>query len=480
MIISLGPLVSSRTPKGVMLNSVNTLLVLSSTLQLFLLLANSYLLSETINLYLHINSYVILFLIIINLCLTDITRNFLLIAFYICFLIFLRGQKLFTTEYNTTYTFVQTTLNELQYLKFITIISIAQIFTFIAYKQGVYKQKNIFKNNKQESWKRLLPLVRLIFFITLPCALYMQLKIVIVKSSVSYTDGYLLNVDIPTVIKIANFIWQSIAIVYLAIKPSKNEIKIICLSLLVIQGFIQIFQGRRALFASTLFFLVWYHIKYNNIKIKGKKILYIILGGILLVTLFFYIGVVRSNDSLDVDSIFFIIEYFMISTGGSDSVIANTIVNQDEFPHLGALYLLNPVIFNPITKFIDPNSGLPQGVGYLNTHFDFSHWISYLTEPSLYLSGRGMGSCYLAEIYLAFGLIGVLLISAFLGHVISVFSKIEIGKVGVFNEAIYFLLIKSMFTLPRDGLFSWFGAFIYLMTTFFILSFFKNSKLRRI
>ena len=408
-------------------------------------------------------------------------QNFLIITFYLCFLIFLRGQKLFYEEYDTTFTFIKTTLDIGQYITFITIISVAEIVTFIAYKY--YSRGEAMFANKKGSrwisydWNYLRPMVRLLFYVTLPCALYMQLKIVMVKSALIYTDAYLINVDVPLFVKLGNFIWQTVSLVYLAMRPSKKEAIFVCLSLLFVQGFIQLFQGRRALFASTLFFVIWYYIKYNNIrKIHGKSIIYYVIGGMALLMLFFYVGVHRSGGTIDVDSLFVIIKYFMISTGGSDSVLANTIVNVDSFPHPGVLYLFDPIIFNPVVNIFYDKSGLPQGMEYLNSHFTFSHWISYLTEPSLYLSGRGMGSCYLAELYVAFGVLGVVVVSIILGYLFTVFTRIDIEHGSVFINCLCFLLIKSTFTLPRDGLFSWFPSFVYMMIIFMFLFIFLPAK----
>ena len=125
-------------------------------------------------------------------------------------------------------------------------------------------------------------------------------------------------------------------------------------------------------------------------------------------------------------------------------------------------------------------SGVAQGEAYLDNFNTFSHWISYLTQPSLYLSGHGMGSCYLAEVYLAFGIIGVIGVAFFIGFILSKLAKFNFDNNRIFINSIYFLLIKSIFTLPRDGLFSWFSSFVYLMLVFVLLLFFlpKMKRLR--
>lgn len=452
---------------------INWGLAICCFLQIGAIIGNSVILSEQINRNLHLNSYVIIFLIITSLSLSGVIKHYLCIAFYVCFLIFLMGQKLFLEDYKTFLTFTATTLNVSQYLTFISVISIAEIFTFMSYKYYIGK-KRIHHNQKvNNNWRFLLPLVRILFYLTLPCALYMQLKIVIFKSAFLYTSGYLENVDVPSIIKIGNFLFSALAIIYLAMKPSRREVTIICIAFIFLGGIVQLFQGRRALFASTFLFLVWYYIKYKNItKLGGKNLIMSFLSIVGIVSLFFYIENSRDASGGEISSIFLIIQLFLISTGGSDSVLANTIVNEAAFPKSGVLYLIDPVINNPISVILLGKSGVAQGESYLDNFNTFSHWISYLTQPSLYLSGHGMGSCYLAEVYLAFGIIGVIGVAFLIGFILSNLAKFNFDNNRIFINAIYFLLIKSIFTLPRDGLFSWFPSFVYLMIVFMLLSFF--------
>ena len=79
-----------------------------------------------------------------------------------------------------------------------------------------------------------------------------------------------------------------------------------------------------------------------------------------------------------------------------------------------------------------------------------------------------MGSCYLAEAYLAFGCIGVFMVSILLGRLLVFISRVNLEE-SVFKSAIVFVLVRNLFTLPRSGLFDWFGSFTYLLVTLGIL-----------
>lgn len=447
--------------------------------QFFLLLLGWIQISSRLNSFLHMNCYIIACLIILTLVLKGGMDEYLAILFFAFYLVFLMGQKIFEKEKNVFLTFSRTELDAKQYYIFLTILSFGLMVTYLSY--AFFKRKVSIKEKKVASIGRyvkdtspILPIIRFGFFLTLPFAFYMQLKIVMVRSAISYVSGYVMNVEISPVIKIAYYLFTSFTMIYLAVKPSRKEITCILGMYLIINGGMQLFQGRRAFFASTLFFIIWYLIKYYGIKkINFKYIVAFILGIILLIVLFFTVEMQRDGVSSSGFSLIYIIKKFMISTGGSDSVIANAIDKADLFPKAGIWYVLDPIINNPITVILTGKSGITQGINYLANFNNFSHWISYFTEPSLYKSGHGMGSCYLAEIYVAFGCIGVFCVSIVIGAIISYMSKIKL-KGSIFRNAIIFFMIQSLFTLPRSGLFDWVSDVTYFFVAFVLIYPFYN------
>lgn len=444
--------------------------------QFMLLICGALRATNKINSILHMNMYIIAFLIIIVLVLKGGMDEYLGILFFAFYLVFLMGQKLFIKDKNVFLTFSRTVLDVNQYYTFLTIMSFGLMVTYISYRYFQYRDSRKSKKNiySIKDTRPILPLVRLIFWGTMPLAFYMQLKIVLVRSSISYVTGYTMNVYIPATIKIAYYLFTSFSMIYLAMRPSKKEVISTLVIFLFINGGMQLFQGRRAFFASTLFFSVWYLIKYYEIKkINIRYILACGVGMLSLVILFFFVEMRRDGISGSEYGLFYIIEKFMISTGGSDSVIANTISKVDQFPKNGIWYLIDPIINNPITIILTGKSGIGQGYSYLENFNNFSHWISYLTEPSLYESGHGMGSCYLAEVYITLGGLGVFLISIIIGYFILYMSKIRLGGF-IFRNSIIFIMVQNLFTLPRSGLMGWFSDFTYLLIAFFIIYPFYN------
>ena len=415
------------------------------------------------------NNYFMLVLVLCALVLRGLAEHFLACLFFACYFIFLMGQKLFKKEKNVFLTFVRTELNPEQFNIFLLIITMGISVTYFSYMIDYdHKKQKLEYRGKQKhyDWSKMIPIIRILWFFTLPLAVYMQAKIVIVRNSMSsYEAGYLVNVELPPLIKACFYLFNGFTYIYLAMKPSKKEVYFVLLAIIVINGGIQLIQGRRALFATTVFFIVWYLFKYYQVKkLDLKFIVGFGIGCLALIVLFFFVEMNRGGKHIAGAKIGYIIRDFMVSTGGSDSVIGNTIVHKNVFPKKGIVYLLNPIVDNPIFNLVSGKNGYVQGPDYVQNFDNFSHWISFLTNSELYMLGYGMGSCYLAEAYLSFGLFGVFMVSVLVGVVLSCITNVNLGA-SVFNSSIACLLVQNVFTLPRSGLFGWFGDFIYLLVS---------------
>ena len=438
--------------------------------QLLLIVINSIELSERINHAMFFMNYVVGFLIIADLVFMGVYTNFLPISFFGCFMLFLMGQKPFKPEYNVFLTFTRVELDIAQYFVFscILFIGLAVTYSFYLFFSCNSKPQNKLYCGSEETNNRALEsLITFMILFTFPCAVYMQGKIVLVRASMTYTSGYLVNVDVPALVKVGYYIYSGVILLYLALKPSKRRLVFALATYLLVEGGFQLLQGRRALFACSLLFIIWYLIKYQGIKTISIKNLIRISVIIVLMVIAFYVVEQRRDSSSTRISMQFL-KRFLVSTGGSDSVIANTVFRRDQFPESGLTYLFDPLINNPIGNLLLGKRSVPQGMDYLQMHHSFSHWLSYMTESSLYLSGHGMGSCYLAEVFLAFGMIGVVLVSVFVGWFLNKLNRIEFNN-SIFRTATVFFFVKRLFTLPRDGLFSWTGGFVYLLFVFLML-----------
>ncbi len=448
------------------------------------------------NFYLYLNVYFLLLFIIIWIFLIGINKHFLIFCFYACMFIFLLGQKLFVVmdggSIDEFLTFKLLKLTGAEYLTFTNLLYFSLLGVFLGYDTTKVKQKIEYKDEltKKRAFShmhRMRKILRVLYIITFICALIMQIKIVVTKGNLSYTDGYLVNVDINPIIKIGNYMFIGIAFLYLACRPNKFEMLSILFSFILVEGVVQLFIGRRALIAQVILFICWYcisYFKYDEKKLKFKHFLYLIAFALLMIILFYVVETLRGGSNTNNSSLFDILKSFCVSTGGSDSTIANTIHYKEAFPKSGCAYLFAPisdaikdnVLIRQIISIITGTNitSSAQGLHYLTQHDTFSHWLSYTVSPELYLSGHGMGSSFIAETYVAFGFIGVVIFSYILGKLIKRFKGINKDSGRIYVKALIMFFVYNLFVLPRGSVFASMTDLLYLVFTFAVVKILYN------
>lgn len=463
--------------------------------------------STEVNKILFWNEYFLLIGVLFYFLSGGIFKNYLPIVYFLCFFIFLMGQKFFVVlqngAFNKFLTFRQITLNNSDYFLFTNLIYFSIFFVFIgnivySYFKNYFDDKkyknslniiNLEFNKTLEEDRRntLLKFIRPVFVVAFICALISELYIVKAKIHLSYTDRYLINVDIPAIFKIGSFLFTGFFFIYVMLKPKKLEFFLVLASYILVRGLIQIVLGRRALFIATLlteiFIVIIYFGLYKK-RLSIKQLLIILASVLILLFLLSLVEHVRSKESFKKYNPFNLIIKFFVSTGGSDSVIANTIALKDQFPESPIKYLFAPIydfstnniIVRYINKIIYGTSLTTpaQGADFLKISNNFSAWISYLVRPEYYLEGRGMGTSYIAEIWFSLGFFMMIVFNLFLGVLISIFSKIKLNIKNLYFGAFLLLLCSKIFTLPRSGVFEAFDIFIYFFATVLLCLFYEK------
>ena len=189
--------------------------------------------------------------------------------------------------------------------------------------------------------------------------------------------------------------------------------------------------------------------------------------------------IVLAKRGMSYTSFLGIIENFCISTGGSDSTIANIIHYGDEFPKEGYVYYFSPikdalfdnVVVRQFTSILTgtDSASVAQGLEYLGRHDSFAHWLSYTVNSDLYLKGYGMGSSYIAETYFAFGTLGVVIFNLILGFLIRKLSTFKNESNRIYLKATCLFVVHNLFVLPRGGVFSSATDFLYFAVALLII-----------
>ena len=156
---------------------VSILLVLAVLAQIGLILVNCIWTSDQINHTMYYMNYIIGFLIIVNLAVKGLSKHFLAIAFFGCYMLFLMAQKPFKPEYNVYLTFVRLELDTMQYFVFSMILFIGLAVTYYVYMH--FSGKSDYAAEMSPAiptvdYQGMRVILFVMLLVTFPCALYMQ------------------------------------------------------------------------------------------------------------------------------------------------------------------------------------------------------------------------------------------------------------------------------------------------------------------
>lgn len=444
------------------------------------------------------NLYVLWLLLICFTIFNNLNKHFLLFTFYACFFIFLMGQKVVKyiegEPFYTTLTFVLTTLSPRQYVTFNNCMYLSLLFSYVGYR--LFRRYRLPSDEQMEipllnpyeqvNRKNNIFILRILTVVTFACAVAMQLMIVLAKKDLSYTEGYTVNVDVPTILKIGNYLFMGMVLLLLSSNPTKWERITALLMFFVVQGGVQLLQGRRIMVAQTALFIVWYAFTFSKAykrEFRYINLVKIILLGVGLMVLFYFVEAMRSESGGSAGGLLGMLKDFITSTGGSDSTIANVIDKGDQFPKSAFEHVFSPLkeaftnnaFFKKILSLfgVATPESVGQGLEYLKQTDSFSQWLSYIVNPELYVSGHGMGSSYVAEVWFVSGLGGVAVAGLCLGAIIGRISTVNLQSKKVYFSAIALFFAYKLTGFPRSGLFSWLSDFIYLMASFVLFKVFS-------
>lgn len=251
---------------------------------------------------------------------------------------------------------------------------------------------------------------------------------------------------------------------FLATMPSKKEIKR-PVFIFVVYSFATLFMGKRGVMITGILTVIWYFMKWDTSKLFNKKIItqkrmiYLTFLAVVLLGFMYQFQSIRVNSwnrssaDLGVFSSFFgIIE----SLGFSGKTLSLAFQYEKE------LHMFNSfnILFNPIIRYISNNSVVRVfGGGYstlqsLDALYKvgaFSGMLTYVTNPVAFFNGGGVGSNYLGELYVSYGIVSVLLFNMVLGYILYRMDNIATSKWQVRFIMIYAFNI-FMF-LPRSQAF---------------------------
>lgn len=244
----------------------------------------------------------------------------------------------------------------------------------------------------------------------------------------------------------------------------KKSVKKYLLLYLVV-GLVTSAVGVRSLFVVKFVYVFWiYYTVYNSKKIDVKYLMIIVASIVVFAQ---FMGSYRSSKEFKKDNV---LMSFISQQGISMNVLGHMIDNKEVFVRSGYPYILHPFV----TAFI-PNQG--QNKAYVDKYNSLAPDLTYLLNPKAYLSGAGIASSFVPELY-------------DLGYIFMIVGLISLGYfVGIIEYLIFYkriwlflspIIISQIIYMPRTNLFPYFRQMIFFLIVFYIVQNLKTTNENRI
>lgn len=256
---------------------------------------------------------------------------------------------------------------------------------------------------------------------------------------------------------------------YLATMPSKKESSYVINSWLFINLLTILAGGRSSAVTAVIFVVLYYYIRENygtNLPLLGQKEewitdklkLFIILLLPFSITFLGFWNYARSGMTENTAFWKYFFTFFE-DQGTSINLIPLMYEHQNGFPQhyysFGPIinFFRNNVIARLLTGYVMPAQ---QTEAMALSGYNFGQTITYLVMPWNYFKGIGLGSCYLAELWLDFNYVGVVVYNVVLGGILSSIHTIK--KYSPIKMFLFLYIFSSLMLLPRSGALDWIAS----------------------
>ena len=413
-----------------------------------------------------------IFIILMGYCLQDYSKNIFFMCFLCSFFIFLISGDYVEYIFDKHY-YRQFTPESIEFAHIA--ICLSMIFLAIGYfvtsarKNRKFRKliNDVSKRNisNEEFLARIRKASLVIFYIAIGIMIIDRISAVVYVLANGYFSYYLGYKSIlPNfIVQLGDFAPMGLCF-FLATFPSKEQCKW-PIRIYILYAIIGFLVGQRGILVYNMVFIIGYYLYRNthynddNTTWISKKLLLIIILSIpfALVGLMAY-GYIREGNEVVYNSFGDTIVSFFVNIGSSSMCIKYGYMYKPQIPGF-KLYsfgnLLNYLKYSPLFSWFNGINQVPMHTAeYALQANNLDAFLSYISMPSRYLSGQGMGSSFIAELYVDFGMIGIALGSFFYGYLFKKISAMDKEKWILTSCQLYILL--TLMKTPRGS----FGVFL--------------------
>lgn len=390
-----------------------------------------------------------------------IGKDFSIVFFLISQFFFLMGCE-FTEKYFGIKLIRDSSMQANEHYQIAIFLSLVSLI--IGYRIKLSKKTNVFENisiDENSEKKSVRSVSKNIFYLTFFFYLMPLVEKIIFLQDNSYYDSYVDYYSrLPSIIFYIGNICPVAFSVFIATFPTKKESKLVFI-MFTIYSILYLFTGKRFMTISSLILILTYFLIRNEtdkksgiVWISKKSIAVVIFLIPILAIMLSAISIIRVGAKIDSSTTSGKLIYnLMTSVGDADKVIKYGYDYKDKIPQ-GHIYSLGNIIdYVRTSKLFEIITGEDLKVGqtadYAMNGNNFAYTLSYLVYPNKYLTGHGLGSCYIAELYQDVGYIGVIIGSFLLGIFLS--NLFSITSNSIWKNAIIFYAYKWIMLAPRGS-----------------------------
>lgn len=276
-------------------------------------------------------------------------------------------------------------------------------------------------------------------------------------------------VPAPLFARLSWLILKSLLPLFLMINPNKKEFRYFILLALIID-LTSIVTGNRSTLIAPFAFLIWYYFKFYSSK--SLKLWWIsVFAGVIII---FSIVSINLRDKVEVEklNIPLYTQLFFNSQGVTFTIMAYYFDFHDKLPNPSALAPFKD-IHDYYLRFQMP---IAHTVEYAERTLSLDHKITYAVSQKKYLSGAGLGSNFLIELFEMGGWLTVCIGCFFLGKII-VYLEFVFEYYSQFRFLSWFWIIHLMET-SRASLLPALSDIIFTIILLYFIKQLMNIKRR--
>lgn len=411
------------------------------------------------SIYLAITSLLMLFIALLCNILKDFKNKFVFFFFLISFFVFTMSQYFFGNINSEMYysNFSNIVIIRTIFMQYLSLLAIYSSFYLAYFIQKKYLQK------KDRIWKfKNTELISLLLFIatiiSLSFSVISNIDTAIRVFKYGYLEIYVSNhpSSLPHFI---HYVGNSVIVfisLYLALAKTKKWI-VFVLSFYFFNLIISIFAGGRSNFVIGIFYIIFYLLYYKykfNIKRKVslKKLILIVPTLLVLVIGLGMFNSIRSQVSIKNFNPLNEFNQFFVDQGRSVNLISYAQIYKKEVRKKNTNYVFGPLLYSFENKieFLSFGNLKIRDIYSLNNQRKNNFAVDmtiYLLGLEQYEKGHGVGSQYIAELYIEYGYIGIVIFSLLLGVFVCLLNR-YINKNWLILS-ILLLIFNSFVFMPR-------------------------------